>query len=1247
VGEEAKGAIAVGGSTAAVLDRPDAYLSRDQRRVLRSGDVLPDRVTGAALFADISGFTPLTEALAAELGPQRGAEELTANLNRVFHAIIDVLHEYGGDVIYFSGDAITCWLDGDDGARAAACGLAMQDAMDGVGTVRTPGGMDVQLGMKIAIAVGTARRFVVGDPDIQLIEVLAGRLIDDLAAAEALAERGEVLLEESALESLGSRVETTERRRDEETGTTVAVLASAETVAHVMQVSEPEAPLAEELVRPWLLPVVYERMQTGRGEFLAELRIAIPVFVRFTGIDYDADDDAIAKLDDFVRGVQRVLAEHGGNLLQLTLGDKGAYLYAVFGSPQAHEDDAARAAAAAIQIRELEGVTAAREIQVGVARGRLRSGTYGHDLRRTFVCLGDAVNLAARLMSKAPPGQIYVTDAVQELAGPSFVWERLPEMAVKGKAAAVTVHGLRGLASRAPRREARYELPLVGRQAEIDALEEAFASASEGNGRVVGVSAEAGLGKSRVVAEFVRRARRRGYLVPFGECQAYGSTSYRVWREIWRRLLGIDEELPEAEQVASLERSLEDIDPTLAARAPLLDALLGISIPDSELTRSLDAELRKTSLEALLADCLRARAAEEPLVLVLEDCHWIDALSRDLLEVLARAVPPLRVLILLAYRPAREPGGELGIERLAHFSELSLPDFEREEAEQLIGTRLQPLLGSDAEVPEALTELVVGRAEGNPFYIEELLNYIQAQGVDIADESALSRLELPESLHSLILSRVDTLSEAPRRTLKVASVVGRSFFAPALPGIYPELGSLAEVRGHLGTLGMLDLVRLDREDDEAYIFKHVVTQQVTYESMPFAIRSDLHERVGGYIEETEPDAVERNLDLLAHHYWHSENVEKKRDYLVRAGEAAKATFANAAATDYFQRAIPLLEATERWQVTRSLGAVLELIGDWAGAERSYRDALALTEESGDASAAGWTETSLAELARKRGAFDEATEWLDAAERHFEDVEDRQGFGRVLHIRGVVANIRGERAEARRHMEASLELRREGGDKVAMGALYSNLAIVAEYEGDYERSCALNEEGLALRRDAGDTAGIAISEMNLGVMLQRLGRLDEARARQEESLELRRQIGDPRMIALGEHNLGILTRVQGDYFATRTLFASALRVQRDQSDRWALAFMLEDVAVLATLLGEPELALRLAGAGAALRDEMRSPHGVAAQEELDAQLEPARTALGDRADEVWAEGESLGVDEAIRQALMFCEARDTSRPIANL
>ncbi|HTX62629.1 MAG TPA: adenylate/guanylate cyclase domain-containing protein, partial [Acidimicrobiales bacterium] len=391
-------------------DNPDAYLAGDRRRALGDGRELPDRVQGAAIFADISGFTPLTEALAKELGPQRGAEELTAALDVVFDAVLGQLHRFGGSVIYFSGDAVTCWLDGDEGILGVACALAMQRAMGTVCRITTPGGTEVELGMKVAVAAGRARRFVVGDPDVQLVDVLAGSLMDRLAAVEHHAERGEVLVDEATLDALAGRIEVTALRGVDDDRAAVVGSVTAATGALPTVPPYPRLPAA--IVRQWLLPAVYERMRTGRGEFLSELRPAVPMFVRFGGIDYDADEHAPEKLDEFVRRAQWLIDGHGGNVLQLTIGDKGAYLYAVFGSPLAHEDDAARACAAALEVLALEGETAATGLQIGLARGRVRSGTYGHRQRRTFCCLGDPVNLSARLMSAAPAGAAYVTPEV-------------------------------------------------------------------------------------------------------------------------------------------------------------------------------------------------------------------------------------------------------------------------------------------------------------------------------------------------------------------------------------------------------------------------------------------------------------------------------------------------------------------------------------------------------------------------------------------------------------------------------------------------------------------------------------------------------------------------------------------------------------------------------------------------------------------------------------------------------------------
>ncbi len=1207
---------------------------------------MPDRVSGAVLFADISGFTPLTETLANELGAQRGAEEITAHLNRVYHALIDVLHRFGGHVIYFSGDAVTCWLMGDDGLRATACGLAMQATLEGLREVTTPGGTRIRLAMKVAVAVGSARRFLVGDPEVQRIDVLAGGLIDELAAAEQLTRAGETILAQSAHESVGDRVEIRECRTDYANGCTCVVVGRMHADVAEAPLAPIGAPLHEEVVRQWLLPAVYARLKGGHGAFLAELRPAYPLFIRFGGIDYDDDDDATAKLDEFVRYVQRILTSFGGNLLQLTLGDKGGYLYAVFGSPVAHEADAARAASAALELRELPSITAATDIQIGITLGRLRSGTYGHKDRQAFTCLGDAVNLAARLMSKAPPGEIYVSQAVRDAAGGIFKWDQLDPITVKGKTEPVIAFSLRGSIRHASRRQTGYELPLVGRLAELRKMTEKLDDALAGNGQVVGISAEAGMGKSRLAAEFIGLAQPRGVGIAIGECQAYGAnTSYFVWREIWATLFRLDDSLADATQVKTLEAELTAIDPALVPRAPLLHGVLDLHIPDNELTAKFDAKLRKASLESLLADCLRARAAATPLVILLEDCYWIDPMSRDLLEVLARAAVGLRVLFVLAYRPADKAGGGLGIDGLPHFTELVLDELDRSEVSALIRSKLKQLLGQDAAAPEALVALVTTRAQGNPFYVEELLSFIRSKGVDLRDEAMLAKIDLPESLHSLILSRIDMLGEAPRQTIKAASVLGRSFHAPMLPGVFPELGGLDSVGKDLKALAAVDLVSVDVEAEQRYIFKHGVTQEVAYQSIPFGMRSILHERVGGYIERNEPGAIDRNLDLLAHHYWRSENLAKKREYLGRAGTAAQAAYANTAAIDYFERLTPLVEQGARVEVLLKLGKVLELVGNWRNAEDIERQALAITESLGDVAMRASCQTALAEASRKQGRFDEALELLARAAQGFEGVGDTAGVGKVQHLVGTVAAQRGDYDKAVLNYEASLRIREQLDDKASMGSLLSNLGVIAEYRGDFDGSRSFYQRALLLRTEIGDRQAIAVSMGNLGTISVLQKRFDEARDWFSRSIALSREIGDAWMVAITHNNLGNAARGLGDYPAARSHYAESLRAYRDYDDRWGLAFLLEDIAMLAARSGDASSALELVGAADAMREAIGTPRAAWLEAELAGTLESATAALPEREREALrATGRARDLAAAVAHALALCEGEPAGAQI---
>jgi class 3 adenylate cyclase len=298
---------------------------------------------GAALFADISGFTLLTDALLDTLGSRRGTDELTRCLNQVYDALIREVHSYGGSVINFSGDAITCWFDQDTPAtgsgqaawRAAACGLALQAAMSQFGTLEIPDGRTVSLSLKVGAASGAVRRFLVGDPQIQGIDVLTGVTVERMAQAEQYARQGEVVLSPELAAQVKGQARISEWRGKGKTnklsetlpghfGVITGLAGAVRTCPWPDDLASPGlGRLSEAQIRPWLLPPVYLSLQSGRGEFLAEIRPAVALFLKFDGLDYDHDEAAGEKLDAFIRWVQNVLVAYDSYVMQVLSGDKG------------------------------------------------------------------------------------------------------------------------------------------------------------------------------------------------------------------------------------------------------------------------------------------------------------------------------------------------------------------------------------------------------------------------------------------------------------------------------------------------------------------------------------------------------------------------------------------------------------------------------------------------------------------------------------------------------------------------------------------------------------------------------------------------------------------------------------------------------------------------------------------------------------------------------------------------------------
>ncbi len=1136
------------------------YLPQDRLAALARGVALPDHVNGAALFADISGFTPLTEALTQQLGPRRGIEELTHQINAVYDALITEIEKAGGSVIGFAGDAITCWLDGDTGLRAVTAALALQAAMSSF----------PRLGLKVAVTSGPARRFAVGDPAIQLLDALTGATVARLATAEHLATRGEVLIDEATAQSLAD-VAAISAWRTADDGERFAVVGHLTATPAPLAVHETDA-LEADVLRPWVLPAVFEREHSGHGAFLTELRPTVALFLRFIGIEYDRDAQAEEQLNRFVSQAQTVIARYEGALVQLTIGDKGSYLYASFGAIVAHEDDARRAVQAGLALQQMTAeISFLQPVQIGISSGTMRVGPYGGSTRRTYGALGDDTNLAARLMGAAVPGEIVVSGRVHKEIIEQFSFEPRPPLPLKGKTEPLPVFAVIGQRrQRATRLEEHtYALPMMGRQAELALIDEKLALAAQGQGQVIGITADAGMGKSRLVAEAIRLARKRGFTGYGGACQSSGTnTPYLVWKGIWQAFFDIDPIAPIRRQIRNLEGEIEDRAPSRVEAIPVLSALLDLPIEDNDFTRALEPKERRNVLTATLEECLKSAAAEMPLLLVLEDIHWIDALSNALLETLARVSATLPVCFVLAYRPPESARlAAMQVESLPHFTQVTLDQLTASEIEQLIRAKLAQLFPARSDaLPQALVAQLTARAEGNPFYTEELLNYLRDRGLNPFDEDSVDALELPSSLHALILSRMDRLNETQKVALKAASIIGRLFSLTWLYGYYPAIGAVDRIKANLEELAQLDLTPLDTPDPElAYLFKHIVTREVAYETMSYATRAQLHEQLAQFVE---TQGADRFLDLLAFHYSQSDNQAKQREYLQKAGDAAQAAFANDAAIDYYSRLLPLLDDPRAaLELHLKRGVVLELQGQWPEAEADYRAALALSGQIADAGAEARCCRLLGTLCRLRGDYAAALPWLQQARDAFTTLDDNAGLALTLLETGIVWLRQGEYANARLVSEAGLALARAAADQRAAALALNTLAGITFNQGDAANARALFEESLALRREIGDRVGISISLNNLGLVANRQGDVVTTQALWAESLALNRSLGDKQGVSASLNNLGLVANAAGDPGAAQALYEESLALKREMGDRRGMAALLNNLGLVAHAHGD--------------------------------------------------------------------------------
>jgi class 3 adenylate cyclase/tetratricopeptide (TPR) repeat protein len=663
-----------------------------------------------------------------------------------------------------------------------------------------------------------------------------------------------------------------------------------------------------------------EKILTSRTTVEGERKQVTVVFTDVSGFTAMAEaldpEDVHAIMDRAFEVMLAAVHETEGTVNQF-LGDG---IMALFGAPIAHEDHAHRAlrAALAIQARLVPLGQEVRRaygrdfrIRVGINTGLVVVGAIGRDLRMDYTAVGDTTNLASRLLNVARPGQIVVSPTTHRACHGFFVFDDLGDFQVKGKHEPVRAYAVREEMQGRTRLEVSRDrglTPLVGRGGERERLAAAFADARAGRGRVVLVSGEAGVGKSRLLFEFLKSLSGESLEIE-ATCVSYGNAMpYRPIIDLTRRCLAVREGASRDEVQTRVSQGLAAVGIDEDEARTLLAHFLGVPAPPEFLGRLHEAALRDRTMRVLRSLLCRS-SAHRPLVVVVENLHWIDASSEAFLALLGEAVPQHAVLLLLTTR-AGAPVAWLPKEA----ETIALEGLSLDELRAMV----LAMLGART-ISEALFGLLVTRGEGNPLYVEEIVRQLQETGgIRVEDGHAdmtARDVTVPETIHDIIAARVDRLTDELKQTLQVGAVIGRRFGASLVSHVLAAEPRAVETR--LRVLHRMDFVFPSaRHPEPMHSFKHAMTQDVVYGNLLERRRRRYHAAAGEGLERLYADSLDEVVELLAHHFGRSAEDEKAVDYAIRAAEKAQRRWANAEALALFESALARLDAMPETDANR-------------------------------------------------------------------------------------------------------------------------------------------------------------------------------------------------------------------------------------------------------------------------------------------------------------------------------------------
>lgn len=1101
-------------------------------------DALWRVVDGTLVFADISGFTALTERLSRR--GRIGAEEIVETLNRVFGPMLRIAASRGGELLKFGGDALLFLFTGDDHTEQACdAAVEMRTALRQAAAVPTSVGR-LRLSMSVGAHSGEIHLFLVGAPTRELLVLGPGAT--QTAEAEKAAQAGQVVVSPATAALLG-RDETRPREDGERLlrrRTARVAPSGARTLPHVA---------------PATLRSLFPR---ALGEYLRpaipdpEHRLAAIAFIRFSGTDEllaRGGPDALAvALHETVTIVEAALETEGVTLLGTDIDTDGGKFFLSSGIPAAFEDNEGRILRSLRRIADAGGPL---RLQLGVNRGHVFVAEIGVPERGAYSGMGDTTNTAARIMSKAPPGRIFAHPSVLDHSRTRFAVTPAGPFPMKGKVLPVLVYDVGEEIGTRDEPASETRLPFLGRETELKDVCAGLEDGLSGRGSVLTITSESGLGKTRLARE-ATTSTPIDHLVVF-RAEPYGSANaYRMLRDPLRALLGIERGHPEVMGQALLA-ALDRIAPDLVSAAPLLADIAQVDVPSTPEVDRLDPRYRPDRVADAFVRLLE-RALPGRVVVAVEEAHWADAASVRVLDRVAAEVVDRPWSVLAIRRP--DPGGFQPDSGLR----VDLAPLPGHVIEWLViaATEATPLRPHEIAA-------IVDRAQGNPLFVDEITRLAVGAG---------SMEALPESVGAALTAQIDALHPRVRRILRYCAVLGRSFRTEVLRIVLAADGLDLEA-GDLEALSSF----LERDGEHRMRFRNTLVRDATYEGLAFRIRARLHQIAGETLERISTD-LDADAPTLALHFWRAGDAERTWSYARRAGDQARRAYANVEAAEMYERAlevsrrVPEVTDAERAELWVALGELRELAGVLDGSVDAYRRAAGLTDDP-----VGRAEimAKRARVHQRADAAQTAMRVVTSARRLLERAPAQQAEAVTVRLDNLMALIRlaqEKPREAQRWAQRAAEGARHVNDLSNLGSALLAWGHAA-WQGGLPEPGERIREALEIYIECEELYGEAVARANLGVLAFDAGRWAEALDWYRSSRDVGLRAGMDFPAAETDLNIAEILIHQGRLEEAQAVLVSAIRVLRASGIESAAVFGDHLMARLLLRRGELDAADRLA------------------------------------------------------------------------